>query len=81
MKPTDQKAIRTTMSFSRGILDKAQRVMDARDFTDFSGFIQQLIREEWERRGLPEPTQREPREARRPAVRVKPPGKLKPNDH
>lgn len=46
----EEKAFRTTLSFAPAVYAKARKVMEARDFNDFSGFIQQLIREEWERR-------------------------------
>lgn len=43
-------SFRTTISIPSTIYAKAQSIMKARDFSDFSGFLQQLIREEWERR-------------------------------
>mgnify|MGYP001560935478 CR=1 FL=1 len=48
------KIKRTTISLNPIIVSKAQAVMRARAFTDFSGFIAQLIREEHERREGPD---------------------------
>ena len=44
---------RTTITINEGLYRRAQKVMAAREFDDFSGFVQQLIREEWERRHGP----------------------------
>jgi hypothetical protein len=45
--------VRTTISISDEIMALAREVMDARRFSDFSGFLAQLIREEHERRSGP----------------------------
>ena len=51
MKETlKEKALRTTISITPSILRKAEEVMNARSFSDFSGMLHQLIREEYERR-------------------------------
>ena len=44
---------RTNITVEESLYAKAQAVMEARDFSDFSGFLEQLIREEWERRNGP----------------------------
>lgn len=49
-KQPHERAFRTTLSFAPSLYAKARRVMEARDFSDFSSFVQQLIREEWDRR-------------------------------
>jgi Arc/MetJ-type ribon-helix-helix transcriptional regulator len=41
---------RTNITISETLYAKAQEMMKKRDFTDFSGYLQQLIREDWERR-------------------------------
>ncbi len=41
---------RTTITIPQSLYEVAEEVMDARHFSDFSGFVQSLIREEWERR-------------------------------
>lgn len=43
-------AKRTTITISEPIYQRALAVMEARAFDDFSGYIQALIREEYERR-------------------------------
>jgi hypothetical protein len=45
--------IRTTITLPDAIKKKAEAIMEARDFGDLSGFLQQLIREEYERRHGP----------------------------
>ena len=47
------KSKRTTISLPEPVFVKAQALMQARDFTDFSSLIAQLIREEHERRAGP----------------------------
>lgn len=44
---------RTNITISDALYEKAQELMRLRHFTDFSGYLQQLIREDWERRGDP----------------------------
>lgn len=46
---------RTTVSLEKGILDKARTMMADEDFGDFSGFLEQVIRERWATRQKPEP--------------------------
>lgn len=50
MKKAKAKAVRTTISITPSIYQKAVEVMRVRDFADFSGMLHQLIREEYERR-------------------------------
>jgi Arc/MetJ-type ribon-helix-helix transcriptional regulator len=45
------EARRTNITISESLYRKAQELMRLRDFGDFSGYIQQLIREDWEERG------------------------------
>lgn len=47
------KSVRTTISITPSVYAKAQDIMKVRDFSDFSGLLHQLIREEWERRRGP----------------------------
>lgn len=42
-------ARRTNITISESLYAKAQAMMKLRDFNDFSGYIQQLIREDWGR--------------------------------
>lgn len=44
------KTKRTTITINTGLLKKAEALMAAEDFGDFSGFVQDLIRQEWKRR-------------------------------
>jgi hypothetical protein len=53
---------RINISLPVSIQEKAQAIMAARDFGDLSGFLQQLIREEYERRHGPAPIADELRE-------------------
>jgi uncharacterized membrane protein YheB (UPF0754 family) len=48
-------AKRTTISISHRLYAKAQELMKLRDYDDFAGFLQQLIREEYHRRVQPLP--------------------------
>lgn len=48
-----QKSERTNISIAPRIREMAETLMQARAFSDFSGFLAQLIREEWERRHGP----------------------------
>ncbi len=41
---------RTNISIEETLYDRAQLLMADRAFSDFSGFLETLIREEWERR-------------------------------
>lgn len=41
---------RTTITIPQSLYNVAEDVMAERHFSDFSGFVQSLIREEWERR-------------------------------
>lgn len=41
---------RTTITINPAIREKAEQLMRARSFSDFSGFIAQLIRDEYDRR-------------------------------
>lgn len=41
---------RTTVSLEEGIIAKAQAMMKGEDFGDFSGFLEQIIRERWQHR-------------------------------
>jgi hypothetical protein len=41
---------RTNITINESIYAKAQELMAADDFSDFSGFVEQLIRDEWSRR-------------------------------
>ena len=43
-------AERTTITINPAIREQAEELMRARAFSDFSGFIAQLIRDEYERR-------------------------------
>jgi len=47
------KAFRTSITIPPSVYDLALEVMELRNFTDFSGFLQTLIREEYERRHGP----------------------------
>lgn len=47
------KTERTNISIAPRIREMADALMAARAFSDFSGFVAQLIREEWERRNGP----------------------------
>lgn len=60
---------RTTISLPASLLEKAELLMQARDFNDFSGLIQTLIREEYERRHGPMTLQ----------DKLTPPGKYPPH--
>lgn len=51
----NNKAVRTTMSIRPSVKAKAEQIMALRDISDFSSLVDQLIREEHERRGLPLP--------------------------
>ena len=44
---------RKNLTFPPGVIDLAQEIMELRSFTDLSGFLSQLVREEWERRRGP----------------------------
>lgn len=44
---------RKNITLPKSIIELADKLMELRKFTDFSGFAQQLIREEWERRHGP----------------------------
>lgn len=50
MKP---KAQRTNISLTPAIRAMADQIMSLRAFSDLSGFLSQLVREEWERRHGP----------------------------
>jgi metal-responsive CopG/Arc/MetJ family transcriptional regulator len=63
-------AKRTTITISEALYAKAEELMRLRDFGDFSGFIQQLIREEYERRHGPATL----------AEKKKSPARLKPEE-
>jgi hypothetical protein len=41
---------RTNITINETIYEKAQQLMRAQDFDDFSGYLEQLIREEWARK-------------------------------
>jgi metal-responsive CopG/Arc/MetJ family transcriptional regulator len=45
---------RINISVPESLLEQAKATMEVRAFEDFSGFIQQLIREEYERRHGPQ---------------------------
>lgn len=55
---------RTTITITEELYALAKQVMKARTMSDFSGFVQTLIREEYERRGgvieLPKPDANRP---------------------
>lgn len=44
---------RTNITINEAIYAKAQELMQVTDFDDFSGFVEQLVRDEWERRHGP----------------------------
>lgn len=44
---------RTNITINAEIYDKALEVMATDHFDDFSGFVEQLVREEWKRRNGP----------------------------
>jgi hypothetical protein len=44
---------RVNLTLGDGVLKLAERVMEARKFDNLSPLIEQLIREEWERRSQP----------------------------
>jgi len=44
---------RRNVTLNPHVIARATEVMQLRHFDDFSGFIEQLIREEWERRNGP----------------------------
>ena len=41
---------RTTVSLETGIIEKAKTMMRDEDFGDFSGFLEQVIRDRWNAR-------------------------------
>lgn len=41
---------RTNVTLNPAVYDLATTIMKVRHFDEFSGFVEQLIREEWERR-------------------------------
>lgn len=43
---------RTNITISQSLYEKALENMRVRDFSDFSGYVQQLIREDWAHREL-----------------------------
>lgn len=43
---------RTNVTLNPAVYDLATEIMKVRRFDEFSGFVEQLIREEWERRAL-----------------------------
>lgn len=47
------KARRTNISISPAVRKMADELMDLRAYSELSGFLSQLIREEWERRHGP----------------------------
>lgn len=49
----EEKAKPKNITLSKRVMDLAEQIMDVRRFDDFSGMVQQLIREEWERRHGP----------------------------
>lgn len=47
------KTIRKNISISDQMIEMAEQICKLRGFRDFSGLLEQLIREEWERRNGP----------------------------
>jgi hypothetical protein len=72
---------RTNLTINPNLFEEAQKLMSLRNFDDFSSFVEQLIREELERRQgpktMPPPTYPAPR-AQTAALNEAPPAAPKP---
>jgi hypothetical protein len=64
------KKIRTTVSLNDGIMDKARELMAEHDFSDFSGFLEQLVRDKWADRAERQSELAETAQARHDALRA-----------
>jgi hypothetical protein len=54
-------AITKNITFPESLHDKALRLMEEEDFDNFSGYLQQLVRDRWEaRHGVDSTTQQKP---------------------